>query len=59
MLSRQRTPRRFFGVVTALVAVALATAAPASAKLAPDRALVNEYAAIEGAHLGVTLPGGV
>jgi hypothetical protein len=53
----ERTRRGLVAASIASAAIALA-ATPALAKPPADRVLVNEYAGIEGAHLGLTLPGG-
>jgi hypothetical protein len=56
-----RGVRGVLGMLTALLALAL-SAVPAAAKggsyLAGDRSLADDYTAIEGAKLGVVLPGG-
>jgi hypothetical protein len=56
-----RCPLALLAALAAFVAVAV-PAAPASANPSPytatDRSLIDEYAAIEGAKLHVTLPGG-
>jgi len=50
-------PRWALGLLLALSSLALC-APPAAAKPPSDRALINEYAEIEAAHLKETLPGG-